>query len=30
MEDSSKIIQRALNDQYDYVKDYRVTADDDE
>lgn len=28
VDDSSKIIQRALNDGYDYVRDYRITIDD--
>lgn len=28
IEDSSKMVQRALNDTYDYTKDYKIGAVD--
>jgi dynein intermediate chain len=28
IEQSSKIVQRALNDKYDYIRDYGVSAED--
>jgi dynein intermediate chain len=28
IEQSSKIVQRALNDKYDYIRDYAVSGED--